>query len=72
MIDIRIRKSFKGFFVERLDDRNEYRYWLPKDGGKEFRTGQEALQAAREERDAEIYRKCAKISSYGETVELKI
>jgi hypothetical protein len=72
MMDIRIRKSFKGFFVERLNDRNEWRYWLPKDGEEDFRTGQEALQAAREERDAEIYRECAKISSYGESVELKI
>ena len=72
MIDIRIRKSFKGFFVERLDDRDEWRYWLPKEGEESFRTGQEALQTAREERDAEIYRACARMSSYGETVELKI
>ena len=71
-MDIRILKSFKGFFVERLDDRDEWRYWLPKAGEEVFHTGQEALYAAREERDAEIYRACAKMSSYGETVELEI
>lgn len=71
-MDIRICKAFKGFFVERLDDRNTWRYWLPKKEEKYFRTGQEALQSAREERDAEIYRECAKMSSYGEAVELEI
>lgn len=57
MMDIGICKSFKGFFVERLDGRGEWRYWLPK-AGSNYTTGMDALLAAREERDLEITRTC--------------
>lgn len=58
-MEIRIRKGYKCFFVERLDDRNEWRYWLPKNyTGAEYSTPSEALDAARNERDREILDKC--------------
>lgn len=51
---IRIRKGYKSFFVERLDDRNEWRYWLPKErGSAECKSFIGALHAAKEEQEAE-------------------
>lgn len=63
---IRIRKGYKCFFVERLDDRNEWRFWLPKDYMEvEYSTPSEALDAARNERDREILDKCKTIDYNG-------
>lgn len=71
-MEIRIRKGYKCFFVERLDDRNEWRYWLPKDNtGADYPTPSEALEAARTERDREILDKC-KTLNYNEWVEAEI
>ena len=65
-MEIRIRKGYKCFFVERLNDRNEWIYWLPKDyTGVGYPTPSEALDEARNERDREILDKCKTIDSNG-------
>ena len=62
---IRICKGYKNFFVERLDDRNEWRYWLPKDDVPWFKTPRESLDAAREERERELLLDCEKMGAEG-------
>ena len=51
---IRICKGYKCFFVERLNDRNEWIYWLPKEyESAKYKSFIEALHAAKEEQEAE-------------------
>ena len=69
-MNIRIRKAFKGFFVDRQNDRGEWLCWLPI-AGPNYTTGMDALLAAREERDLEINRACDKMAS-DESLEIEI
>lgn len=71
MMDIRICESFRGFFVERQDHRGDWHFWLPKSGMHDYRSGIEALHAAREERDLEINRACEKMK-IGERLVIEI
>ena len=65
-----VSKGFGLFNVERLDEENVWRRWLPKDEAF-FHSSYEAIASAREERDSEIAQICQRLG-VGEHLETEI
>lgn len=65
-----VSKGFGLFNVERLDEENAWRRWLPKDEAF-FYSPYEAIASAKEERDSEIAQICQRLG-VGEHLEVEI